>query len=203
MKHLSYQNEALELSESELSHVVQERAEGPKAPTKNWYLPLNKYQDWLKKWILEGHKEWRTNVYGQCKSWLDMDLQPRAMTRDLDWGIPVPVEPEELVKLIHGRIINHHGMDVITASLKGVVSLAEIDMISQLRDELDMAEAHKEKCQARMLEICEREFPEELKRLQTIPGIKERAATSLIAEIGTDMNKFETANHLEDGLVHQ
>lgn len=63
-----------------------------KKPTKNWYLPLNKYQDWLKKWILEGHKEWRTNVYGQCKSWLDMNLQPRAMTRDLDWGIPVPVE---------------------------------------------------------------------------------------------------------------
>lgn len=63
-----------------------------KKPTKNWYLPLNKYQDWLKKWILEGHKEWRINVYGQCKSWLDMDLQPRAMTRDLDWGIPVPVE---------------------------------------------------------------------------------------------------------------
>ena len=60
--------------------------------TKNWYLPLNEYQDWLKKWILEDHKEWRSNVYGQCKSWLDMDLQPRAMTRDLDWGIPVPVE---------------------------------------------------------------------------------------------------------------
>ena len=60
--------------------------------TKNWYLPLNDYQEWLKEWILEGHKEWRPNVYGQCKSWLDMDLQPRAMTRDLDWGIPVPVE---------------------------------------------------------------------------------------------------------------
>lgn len=60
--------------------------------TKNWYLPLNEYQEWLKQWILEGHKEWRSNVYGQCKSWLDMDLQPRAMTRDLDWGIPVPVE---------------------------------------------------------------------------------------------------------------
>ena len=63
--------------------------------TKNWYLPLNKYQDWLKDWILNGHKEWRSNVYGQCKSWLDMDLQPRAMTRDLDWGIPVPVEGAE------------------------------------------------------------------------------------------------------------
>lgn len=63
--------------------------------TKNWYLPLNNYQEWLKQWILEGHKEWRPNVYGQCKSWLDMDLQPRAMTRDLDWGIPVPVEGAE------------------------------------------------------------------------------------------------------------
>ena len=66
-----------------------------KKPTKNWYLPLGKYQDWLKQWILEGHKEWRSNVYGQCKSWLDMDLQPRAMTRDLDWCIPVPVEGAE------------------------------------------------------------------------------------------------------------
>ena len=63
--------------------------------TKNWYLPLNNYQEWLKQWILGDHKEWRPNVYGQCKSWLDMDLQPRAMTRDLDWGIPVPVEGAE------------------------------------------------------------------------------------------------------------
>ena len=63
--------------------------------TKNWYLPLNDYQEWLKQWILENHKEWRPNVYGQCKSWLDMDLQPRAMTRDLDWGIPVPVQGAE------------------------------------------------------------------------------------------------------------
>ena len=66
-----------------------------KKATKNWYLPLNKWQDWLKQWILEDHKEWRPNVYGQCKSWLDMDLQPRAMTRDLDWGIPVPIEGAE------------------------------------------------------------------------------------------------------------
>ena len=66
-----------------------------KRPTKNWYLPLNQYQGWLREWILEGHKEWRPNVHGQCKSWLDMDLQPRAMTRDLDWGIPVPVEGAE------------------------------------------------------------------------------------------------------------
>lgn len=63
--------------------------------TKNWYLPLNDYQEWLKEWILKEHQEWRPNVYGQCKSWLDMDLQPRAMTRDLDWGIPVPIEGAE------------------------------------------------------------------------------------------------------------
>ena len=63
--------------------------------TKNWYLPLNDYQEWLKQWILTDHKEWRPNVYGQCKSWLDMDLQPRAMTRNLDWGIPVPVQGAE------------------------------------------------------------------------------------------------------------
>ncbi len=63
--------------------------------TKHWYLPLNKHQDWLKDWILNNHKEWRPNVYGQCKSWLDMDLMPRAVTRDLEWGIPVPVEGAE------------------------------------------------------------------------------------------------------------
>ena len=60
--------------------------------TTNWFLPLNEYEGWLKEWILEGHQEWRPNVYGQCKSWLDNGLQPRAMTRDLDWGIPVPIE---------------------------------------------------------------------------------------------------------------
>lgn len=63
--------------------------------TKHWYLPLGAYEEWLRAWILEGHKEWRPNVYGQCKSWLDMGLQPRAVTRDLDWGIPVPAEGAE------------------------------------------------------------------------------------------------------------
>ena len=66
-----------------------------KRPTSHWYLPLNDYQEWLEKWILEGHKEWRSNVYGQCKSWLDAELRPRAVTRDLEWGIPVPVEGAE------------------------------------------------------------------------------------------------------------
>ena len=63
--------------------------------TKHWYLPLDQYEDWLKKWILEDHKEWKSNVYGQCKSWLDNGLQARAVTRDLDWGVPVPVEGAE------------------------------------------------------------------------------------------------------------
>ena len=63
--------------------------------TKHWYLPLDKHEGWLSQWILEDHKEWRPNVYGQCKSWLDMGLQPRAVSRDLDWGIPVPVEGAE------------------------------------------------------------------------------------------------------------
>ncbi len=69
---------------------------GPeKRETKHWYLPLDQYEEFLRKWILEGHKEWKTNVYGQCKSWLDGGLQPRAVSRDLDWGIPVPVEGAE------------------------------------------------------------------------------------------------------------
>ena len=63
--------------------------------TKHWYLPLDKHEDWLRKWILEDHKEWKPNVYGQCKSWLDLGLQPRAVSRDLNWGVPVPVEGGE------------------------------------------------------------------------------------------------------------
>ena len=66
-----------------------------KKKTKHWYLPLNQYEPWLRDWILEQHKEWKTNVYGQCKSWLDSGLQPRAVTRDLDWGVPVPVDGAE------------------------------------------------------------------------------------------------------------
>ncbi|MBF6597116.1 MAG: methionine--tRNA ligase [Fermentimonas sp.] len=66
-----------------------------KRSTKHWYLPLDKHEEWLRKWIIEDHKEWKTNVYGQCKSWLDMGLQPRAVSRDLNWGVPVPVEGAE------------------------------------------------------------------------------------------------------------
>ena len=66
-----------------------------KKETKHWYLPLDQYEGWLSEWILEGHKEWRSNVYGQCKSWIDGGLQPRAVSRDLNWGVPVPVEGSE------------------------------------------------------------------------------------------------------------
>ncbi|MDE5684061.1 MAG: methionine--tRNA ligase [Muribaculaceae bacterium] len=64
-------------------------------PTRHWYLPLDRWEPALREWILEGHKEWKSNVYGQCKSWLDMGLQPRAVSRDLSWGVPVPVEGAE------------------------------------------------------------------------------------------------------------
>lgn len=66
-----------------------------KKKTKHWYLPLDKHEEWLRQWIIEEHKEWKPNVYGQCKSWLDLGLQPRAVSRDLDWGVPVPVEGGE------------------------------------------------------------------------------------------------------------
>ncbi len=76
-------------------HSAISGAKPVKKMTKHWYLPLDKYEPWLRKWILEGHKEWKSNVYGQCKSWLDGGLQPRAVSRDLDWGVPVPVEGAE------------------------------------------------------------------------------------------------------------
>ena len=104
--------------------------------------------------------------------------------------------PEKLIGEIHGRIVNKHGRETILAALTGVVSDAEKDVMRQLRDELDLAEKHKQECQDRMLHICKTYYPNELKRLMTIPGIKERAATSLIAEIGVDMTKFQTAAHL-------
>lgn len=69
-------------------------------PTKHWFLPLDQYEPFLKEWILEGHKEWKTNVYGQCKSWIDQGLQPRAVSRDLDWGVPVPL-PDSQGKVLY------------------------------------------------------------------------------------------------------
>ena len=121
-----------------------------------------------------------------CKSYKDV-------VRKISEGV---TDPEILIEEIHGRIIKHHGRETILASLTGVVSQAEVDVLRQLREELDFAEEHKQECLERMLEICQEKYPDELRRLQTIPGVKERTATSLIAEIGTDMSKFETANHL-------
>ncbi len=85
------------LSPDELINPVNALTGNPlvKKATRHWYLPLDAHQPWLEEWILQGHKEWRTNVYGQCKSWLDAGLKPRAVTRDLEWGIPVPVEGAE------------------------------------------------------------------------------------------------------------
>ena len=121
-----------------------------------------------------------------CKSYKDV-------VRKISEGV---TDPEVLIEEIHGRIIKHHGRETILASLTGVISQAEIDVLRQLREELDMAEKHKQECLEKMLEICQEKYPDEMRRLQTIPGVKERTATSLIAEIGTDMSKFETANHL-------
>lgn len=104
--------------------------------------------------------------------------------------------PEELVKEVHGRIINRHGKETIIASLKGCITEVDIDIMTQLKAEIDLAELHKQKCLEKMQDICEKEYSEQLSNLQTIPGVKMRAATSLIAEIGTDMSHFETANHL-------
>ena len=105
-------------------------------------------------------------------------------------------DPEELIKVIYSRITNRHGRETILAALTGVVSDAEKDTMRQLRDELDLAERHKQECMDKMSHVCRTYYPEELRRLMTIPGIKERAATSLIAEIGVDMTKFQTAAHL-------
>lgn len=125
-----------------------------------------------------------------CKSYKDV-------VRKISEGV---TDPEILIEVIHGRIIKHHGRETILASLTGVVSQAEIDVLRQLREELDLAEEHKQECLERMLEICQEKYPDELRRLQTIPGVSERTATSLIAEIGTDMSKFETATTLQPGV---
>ena len=105
-------------------------------------------------------------------------------------------DPAELTKVIHGRTVNRVGKDVILASLTGVISNTDIDVIRQLREEVALAEKHKDECQSKMDAICQQYFPEQLKNLQTIPGIKGRSATAIIAEVGTDMSSFEDAAHL-------
>lgn len=104
--------------------------------------------------------------------------------------------PEKLATVIHGRTVNRVGRDTIVAALTGVITQTDIDMMRQLREEVDLAQKHKDECQSRMDAICQRYFPEQLKKLQTIPGVKGRSATSIIAEVGTDMSSFEDAAHL-------
>ena len=104
--------------------------------------------------------------------------------------------PETLTKLIHGRTINRVGRDVITASLTGVITQVDIDVIHQMNEEVKLAQKHKDECLAKMEELCNMWFPKQLENLQTIPGVKLRSATSIIAELGTDMSSFQDAAHL-------
>ena len=105
-------------------------------------------------------------------------------------------DPEVLTKLIHGRTINRVGRDVITASLTGVITQVDIDVIHQMNEEVKLAQKHKDECLAKMEELCNKWFPKQMENLQTIPGIKQRSATSIIAELGTDMSSFQDAAHL-------
>ena len=105
-------------------------------------------------------------------------------------------DPETLTKLIHGRTINRVGREVITASLTGVITQVDIDVIHQINEEVKLAQKHKDECLAKMEELCNRWFPEQMKNLQTVPGVSLRSATSVIAELGTDMSSFEDAAHL-------
>ncbi len=104
--------------------------------------------------------------------------------------------PDELIKEIHGRTINKHSRDVVLASLTGIITDIDVDIIRQLHDEVELAQKHKDECQSRMDELCRRWFPEQYANLQTIPGVKARSATAIIAEVGTDMASFQDAAHL-------
>ena len=105
-------------------------------------------------------------------------------------------DPKVLVGLIHGRTINRVGTDVITASLTGVITQTDIDVIGQMREEVLLAQKHRDECLSKMEELCNKWFPKQMKNLQTIPGVSLRSATSVIAELGTDMSSFEDAAHL-------
>ena len=103
---------------------------------------------------------------------------------------------EKLVKVIHSRIVKKAGRDVILAALSGVFSDTDIDIIRQLREEIELAQRHKDECQSKMDAICQQYFPKQLKNLQTIPGVKGRSATAIIAEVGSDVSSFQDAAHL-------
>ena len=104
--------------------------------------------------------------------------------------------PDTLLECIHGRIVNKHGADVIRSALTGVITPVDADVIGQLREEIELARRHRDECQKKMDELCKEWFPKQYANLQTIPGVKARAATAIIAELGTDMSSFEDAAHL-------
>ena len=105
-------------------------------------------------------------------------------------------DPKVLTGLIHGRTLNRVGKDIITASLTGVITQTDIDVIRQIRDEVTLAQKHRKECLDKMEELCNKWFPDQMKNLQTVPGVSLRSATSVIAELGTDMSSFEDAAHL-------
>lgn len=105
-------------------------------------------------------------------------------------------DPNLLVSVIHGRTINRVGKETIIASLTGVISEVDIDLIRQYLEEIELAQKHKQESQEKLTQMCENEFPKEFENLQTIPGVKERSATSILAEIGADMKMFITASAL-------
>lgn len=104
--------------------------------------------------------------------------------------------PDELVKVMHGRTVNKHGKEAIIGALTGVISETDIDVIRQLREEVELDSKHKDECQSKMDELCKQWLPEQFKNLQTIPGVKARSATAIIAELGTDMSSFQDAARL-------
>lgn len=117
----------------------------------------------------------------------------KEVVRLLSQGI---TDPNHLVCVIHGRTVNRVGKDTIIASLTGVISEVDIDLIRQLLEEVELAQKHKQECQEKLTQMCKDEFPKEFENLQTIPGVKERSATAILAEIGADMKMFITASAL-------
>ena len=117
----------------------------------------------------------------------------RSIVKLISQGV---TDAEVLVKELHGRTINRHGRETLVKALTGVVSETDIDMINQLVEEIELQQRHKDEAQEKMTALCMEWFPQEVENLQTIPGVKERSSTSIIAEIGTDMTHFQTPKKL-------
>ena len=120
-------------------------------------------------------------------------IKSRSYQKVLGAIIGGTARPDELVKMVHGRTINKHGRDTIKAAVTGTFSEIDITIFRQIKEVIDMIERQIEECQKELTALCEQHFPEQFRRLQTIPGVKERAATAIIAETGVDMKMFATA----------